>query len=78
MPIAASSSSACTTAKVALPSASTRYSFKYSIKLSISDDEGVIGYQDTTVTPANIAPSAAAELPSIMILLAFLFMRSTL
>ena len=28
--------------------------------LSTSDDDGVIGYQATTVTPANIAPRAAA------------------
>ena len=49
MPIAASSSSACTMAKVALPSGSMRYSFMYSIMVSTSDDEGVIGYQVTTV-----------------------------
>src|SRR5882757_2533739 len=68
MPIAASSSSACTTAKVALPSGVTRYLFKYSINCSTTDEDGVIGYQVTTVTPANIAPSAAAALPSIIIL----------
>ena len=34
---------------------------------SQSDDDGVIGYHVTTVTPANIAPMAAAALPSTMI-----------
>ena len=36
-----------------------------------------MGYQATTVTPANIAPSAAAELPSIMILPSVAFIGST-
>src|SRR6266852_7091928 len=75
MPIAASSSSAWTMAKVALPSAPRRKRFMYSIRLSGSDDEGVMGYQATMVTPANMQPSAAAELPSMMILPAVLFMR---
>src|SRR5580693_1197958 len=75
MPIAASSSSACTMAKVALPSGPMRYSFMYSIIVSTSDDDGVIGYQVTTVHPANIHPMAAAELPSTMILPAVLSMR---
>ena len=44
---------------------------------STSDDEGVMGYQVTTVTPANIAPRAQAALPSMMILPAVAFMRST-
>ncbi len=35
-----------------------------------------MGYQVTTVTPANIAPIAAAELPSMMIFPVFSFMRS--
>src|SRR5579862_7457839 len=76
MPMAASSSSACTMANVALPSLPMRKRFMYSISVSTSDDDGVIGYQVTTVTPANMQPSAAAELPSIMILPAVLFMRS--
>src|SRR5439155_8840445 len=38
-------------------------------------DEGVIGYQVATVTPANMQPSAAAELPSIMILPFVAFIR---
>src|SRR5438270_206864 len=76
MPIAASSSSACTMAKVALPSGPMRYSFMYSIMVSTSEDEGVIGYHVTTVHPANMQPSAAAELPSMMILPAVAFMRS--
>src|SRR6202163_1253869 len=76
MPIAANSSSACTMANVALPSGPMRYSFMYSIIVSTSDDDGVIGYQVTTVQPANMQPSAAAELPSTIILPAVAFMRS--
>src|ERR1700752_3082694 len=76
MPIAANSSSAFTIANVALPSGVMRYSFMYSIMVSTSDDEGVIGYQVTTVHPANMQPSPAAELPSTMILPAVLSMRS--
>ena len=37
-----------------------------------------MGYQVTTVTPANMEPSAAAELPSMMIMPLVLSMRSTL
>ena len=44
--------------------------------LSTSDDDGVMGYQVTTVTPANMQPRAAAALPSMMILPAVLSMRS--
>src|SRR5271166_4820698 len=76
MPTAASSSSACTIANVALPSGPMRYSFMYSIIVSTSDDEGVIGYHVTTVQPANMHPIAAAELPSIMILPFVLSMRA--
>ena len=76
IPIAASSSSACTMAKVALPSGPMRYSFMYSIIVSTSEDDGVIGYHVTTVHPANMQPRAAAELPSMMILPAVLSMRS--
>ena len=47
----------------------------YSIMLSGSDDDGVMGYQATMVTPANMQPRAAAELPSMMILPAVLSMR---
>jgi hypothetical protein len=36
-----------------------------------------MGYQVTTVTPANMQPSAQAALPSMMILPAVAFMRST-
>src|SRR5436190_391016 len=43
---------------------------------SHKDDDGVIGYQVTTVTPANMAPMAAAALPSMMILPAVAFIRS--
>src|SRR5579862_8391970 len=76
MPIAANSSSACTMANVALPSGPMRYSFMYSIMVSTSDEEGVIGYQVTTVHPANMQPKAAAEFPSMMIFPAVLSMRS--
>src|SRR5437667_12370786 len=75
MPMAASSSSACTMANVALPSGPTRKRFMYSMRVSHSDDDGVMGYQVTTVTPANMQPRAAAELPSMMILPAVLSMR---
>src|SRR6201987_4946439 len=76
MPIAASSSSACTMANVALPSGPMRYSLMYSIIVSTSDDDGVIGYQVTTVQPANMHPMAAAELPSTMIMPVVLSSRS--
>lgn len=39
----------------------------YPISDSQSEDDGVIGYQATTVTPAIMQPIAAAALPSIMI-----------
>src|SRR5438094_7477626 len=71
MPMAASSSSACTIANVALPSGPTRNRFMYSMAASGNDDDGVIGYQLTTVTPANMQPSAAAELPSFVVIGAF-------
>ncbi len=76
MPMAASSSSAWTMAKVAFPSGPMRYSFMYSIIVSTSEDEGVMGYHVTTVHPANMQPSAAAEFPSMMIFPAVSFMRS--
>src|ERR1700690_1762720 len=69
MPMADSSSSACTTAYVAFAvSLSIRKRFKYPIMDSTSDDDGVIGYQMTTVAPAKTQPRAAAALPSMMIL----------
>ena len=68
MPMAASSSSACTTAKVALPSGVTRNFLSRSAVASISEVEGVMGYQATTVTPAKTAPMPQAALPSMMIL----------
>src|SRR5436305_14774431 len=69
MPSAAISSSACTMAKVALPvSLSIRYLRMYPISDSHNDEEGVIGYHATTVTPAIMQPIAAAALPSIRIL----------
>src|ERR1035437_6363502 len=45
--------------------------------VSTSEEEGVIGYQVTTVQPANMAPSAQAALPSMMILPAVSYTRST-
>src|SRR5947207_1317795 len=78
IPMEAISSSACTTANVALPvSLSMRKRFRYSINVSTSDELGVIGYQATTVTPAIRQPNAAAELPSMMTIPAVLFIRST-
>src|SRR4051794_10117774 len=44
--------------------------------VSTSEEEGVIGYQVTTVQPANMQPSAQAALSSMMILPAVLFLRS--
>src|SRR5580693_3115020 len=78
IPSAANSSSACTTAKVACPvSGSILYFFKYSINCSHKLDDGVMGYQVTTETPAKRAPIAQAELPSIIILPSVLYMGST-
>ena len=69
MPSEAISSSACTIANVAFPvSLSTRYFFMYEISDSHSDEDGVIGYHATTVTPAIMQPMAAAEFPSMRIL----------
>ena len=47
------------------------------MSVSGSDDDGVIGYQATTVTPANMQPIAAAALPSTRIWPAVLFIRAT-
>src|SRR5579864_5713063 len=77
IPSDAISSSACTIANVAFPVAlSTRYFFMYVISDSHSEDEGVIGYQATTVTPAIMQPMAAAAFPSIRILPAVSFIGS--
>ena len=76
MPSDAISSSACTMANVALPSLSTLYFFMYPMSDSHSEDEGVIGYHATTVTPAIMQPIAAAALPSMRILPAVLFIGS--
>ena len=43
---------------------------------SQSDDDGVIGYQPTTVTPAIMQPIAAAAFPSMRILPAVSFIGS--
>src|SRR2546430_15296717 len=77
IPSDAISSSAWTIANVALPvSLSMRYFFMYPISDSHKDEDGVIGYQATTVTPASMQPIAAAALPSIRILPAVLFIGS--
>src|SRR5712692_5768091 len=78
MPSDAISSSACTMANVAFPVAlSVRYFFMYVINDSHSDDDGVMGYQATTVTPAIMHPTAAAVFPSTRILPAVSFIFST-
>src|SRR5215471_11913042 len=77
MPSDAISSSAWTIAKVAFPvSLSIRYFFMYPMSDSQRDDDGVIGYQPTTVTPAIMQPMAAAALPSIKIFPAVAFIGS--
>src|SRR5919199_4120783 len=77
IPSDAISSSACTMANVAFPvSLSTRYFFMYEMSDSHNDEEGVIGYHATTVTPAIMQPTAAAALPSMRILPAVSFIRS--
>src|SRR5215831_8668921 len=78
IPSAAISSSACTMANVAFPvSLSIRYFFMYEMSVSGNDDDGVIGYQATTVTPANMQPIAAAALPSTSTWPAVLSIRAT-
>ena len=76
MPMAASSSSAWTTAKVALPSGVTRNFLSRSVVASITEVDGVMGYHATTVTPAKTAPMPQAALPSMMILPAVWSIRS--
>src|ERR1700730_12820352 len=72
MPMAASSSSACRIKKFFSPvSGSLRYFSQNSVKASMTDVEGVIGYQAATVAPAYTQPKAAAVLPSIRILSEF-------
>jgi len=67
MPTAASSSSAWMKAKLRRPvCGSMRMRSANILKASMSEVEGVIGYQAATVAPANTQPSAAAVLPSIM------------
>ena len=73
MPIADSSSSAWMMAKLLSPvSGSTRSCSQNILNPSISDVDGVIGYQAPKVAPAYTQPSAAAVLPSIMMWLAVL------
>src|SRR6059058_5109464 len=64
IPTAASSSSAWTTEMRFSLSPLARNRSAYAIRYSHSDDDGVIGYQATTVTPPIRAPIAAAWLPS--------------
>jgi hypothetical protein len=77
MPSAASSSSACTMAKVARPSGPMRCLRQAAMSDSVSEEDGVMGYQATTVAPANMAPRAAAELPSMTIFPRLASIRST-
>jgi len=46
------------------------------MRVSGSEDDGVIGYHATTVTPAIMQPIAAAALPSMRIMPCVLFSRS--
>src|ERR1700719_138913 len=72
IPMAANSSSACRMMQLFLPvSGSRRYLSQNSLKASITEVEGVIGYQAATVAPAYTQPKAAAVLPSIRILSEF-------
>src|SRR5689334_15261130 len=65
MPTAASSSSAWTTEMSFSPLfSSTRNRSEYAMRYSHREEEGVMGYQATTVTPPMRAPRAAAWLPS--------------
>src|SRR3954454_18232983 len=69
MPMADSSSSACRMQKLFLPVwGSLRCAAQNPRKASISDVDGVMGYQAATVAPAYTQPSASAVLPSIMML----------
>ena len=66
MPAAESSSSACKKTYLFLPSSVLRNFLQKRMKPSISEVDGVMGYQAATVAPANTQPSAAAVLPSMM------------
>ncbi len=59
-----------------MPSASWRYFFISWMSVSGSDEDGVIGYQAQTVTPAIMHPNAAAALPSTRIMPAVLSIGS--
>ena len=66
--MAASSSSACITTNRFPPSGSaSRQSPMCFSSASASEDAGVMGYQATTETPPQMAPSAVASFPSIRI-----------
>src|SRR3954469_15429804 len=78
MPIEASSSSPWMIANLFLPLAGSIRSFwQYLMKDSASDEDGVIGYHAQTDAPPYTAPSAAALLPSMKILLPTLLERCT-
>src|ERR1043166_495133 len=65
IPAAASSSSAWMRQYFRSPDVgSLRYRSPKSLKASMSDVDGVIGYHAPTVAPAYTQPSAAAVLPS--------------
>src|SRR5690348_16406508 len=66
MPMAASSSSAWMNAKFFLPVAGSVRSLSANpLYASMTEVDGVIGYQAATVAPANTQPRPAAVLPSM-------------
>src|SRR5487761_2621976 len=77
IPAAASSSSAWIMAYFRSPvTGSLRYFSQNPLNASMSDVDGVIGYQAPTVAPAYTQPSAAAVFPSMTLEPAVAFMRS--
>ena len=77
IPAAANSSSAWITAQVAPPSSASRSFGSHEIIDSASEEEGVIGYQDSILIPPKIHPKAAASLPSIRNVFGSLFRAVT-
>ena len=64
MPAAANSSSAWMTAQVAPPSSPSLSFGSHSMMLSAKDEDGVMGYHESMLTPPKIEPRATASLPS--------------
>src|SRR6185436_21138520 len=76
MPMEASSSSAWMIATLLFfVAGSRRRRRQCAVNASASDEDGVIGYHAHTVAPPYTAPRAAAELPSMKILLPTLSAR---